>query len=66
MKEFNDRVKSYTEARSNLHYADIAAPMLGPDGAPRPELFVADGLHMTAAGYDVWDRVIKESLARVH
>ena len=66
MKEFNDRVKSHAEARSNLHYADIAAPMLGPDGTPRPELFVRDGLHMTAAGYDIWDRVIKESLARVH
>jgi lysophospholipase L1-like esterase len=25
--------------------------VLGPDGQPRPELFVADKLHFNAAGY---------------
>jgi len=28
--------------------------MLGNTGQPRPELFVADGLHMTRAGYLLW------------
>ena len=66
MKEFNGSVQSYSAARPNLHYADIAAPMLGADGTPRPELFVRDGLHMTPAGYDIWDQVINASLARIH
>lgn len=26
-------------------------PMLGDDDTPRPELFVADGLHLTPQGY---------------
>jgi lysophospholipase L1-like esterase len=33
---------------------DVFASMLGGDGRPRPELYVADGLHMTRAGYEIW------------
>jgi lysophospholipase L1-like esterase len=28
--------------------------MLGADGRPRAELFVADSLHMTRAAYALW------------
>ena len=28
--------------------------MLGPDGMPREELFLADRLHMNARGYALW------------
>ena len=65
MQAANERIRSYSEARPELHYADVATPMLGADGKPRPELFVQDGLHMTATGYDIWTRVVTESLARV-
>lgn len=54
MRALNERVRIRTEGSTRLHYVDLATPMLGPDGTPRPELFVADGLHMTEAGYDVW------------
>lgn len=37
-----------------LAFLDIWAAMLGPDGFPRPELYVADKLHLSAAGYAVW------------
>jgi lysophospholipase L1-like esterase len=37
-----------------LAYVDVFATMLGSDGRPRPELYVADGLHMTQAGYAIW------------
>ncbi|MBA3759168.1 MAG: hypothetical protein H0X07_01405 [Gemmatimonadales bacterium] len=29
-------------------------PMLGPAGQPRPQLFQADSLHLTRAGYLLW------------
>ena len=29
--------------------------MLGADGKPRKELLRADGLHMTPAGYEIWN-----------
>jgi lysophospholipase L1-like esterase len=36
--------------------------MLGPDGQPRPDLFVADNLHMNEAGYAIWTREIGAAL----
>jgi lysophospholipase L1-like esterase len=44
-----------------LAFVDVFPAMLGDDGKPRPELFVADGLHMTPAGYAIW----KDALAPV-
>ena len=41
-------------APQRLAFLDIWQPMLGPDGLPRPELYVADKLHLTPAGYAVW------------
>ena len=38
------------------------APMLGDDGKPRPEIFVADNLHMNGAGYDVWRDTVRPVL----
>jgi len=40
--------------RKRLAFLDTWRPMLGADGLPRPELYVADKLHMTPAGYAVW------------
>lgn len=65
MRASNARIRSYSETRANLHYADVATPMLGGDGKPRAELFVPDGLHLSAAGYDVWTSVVSQSLATI-
>jgi len=35
-------------------YVDVFTPMLGASGRPHPELFRADSLHMTPAGYALW------------
>lgn len=40
--------------KKRLTFVDTWQPMLGPDGLPRPELYVADKLHLTPAGYAVW------------
>jgi lysophospholipase L1-like esterase len=65
MRETNEAVKAYSATNRRLHFADIAPPMLGADGRPRPELFVQDGLHMTPAGYDAWTKVVTASIAAV-
>jgi len=44
-------------------FVDVATPMLGTDGKPRPELFKADRLHMTPEGYQLWTRVLTPHLA---
>lgn len=39
-------------------YIDVYRPMLGADGQPRRELFLADGLHLSAEGYRLWAQVL--------
>ena len=45
-----------------LTFIDIATPMLGEDGEPLPEIFVADNLHMNGAGYDIWRDAVRPIL----
>lgn len=47
----NTLVQDFIRGRAHLHYIDTFAMVLGADGRPRPELFVADKLHFNAAGY---------------
>lgn len=54
IREANRLVKAFTATDKRLGYVDVMTPMLGPDGMPRPELYLGDGLHMTRAGYDIW------------
>ena len=59
MRETNALVRDYARASGGaVRYADVFTPMLGADGRPRPELFVEDGLHMSAAGYAIWRDVL--------
>ena len=44
-------------------YVDVYTPMLGADGRPRAELFLADSLHMTPAGYAIWREAVAPALA---
>jgi lysophospholipase L1-like esterase len=65
MREANALVKAYADAHPRLHYVDIVPPMMGADDQPRPELFVADRLHLSPAGYDEWTRVLATVIAAV-
>ncbi|MBC7844425.1 MAG: hypothetical protein H7099_19095 [Gemmatimonadaceae bacterium] len=62
MRDVNARVRVFATSNAHLHTIDLATPMLGADGKPRPELFVEDGLHMTQAGYDGWTTGLKPLL----
>jgi lysophospholipase L1-like esterase len=41
-----------------LAFADVVPPMLDAAGQPRAELFVADRLHLSEAGYAVWRPIV--------
>jgi hypothetical protein len=56
----NDAIRSRVTSRSDLHYIDVATPML-EDGKPR-ELFGPDGLHMNEAGYRLWTQRVRAAL----
>ena len=53
-REANRLVREIVATDSLQTFVDVIPPMLGANGRPRPELFVADSLHMTPAGYVVW------------
>jgi lysophospholipase L1-like esterase len=54
----NALVRAEAARMRDVSYIDVATPMLGADGKPRPELFGDDGLHMNAAGYALWRRIV--------
>ncbi len=50
-KALNAMIERYTRRRPYLKYIHTDDMVVGPDGRPRPELFVADGLHFSPEGY---------------
>lgn len=62
----NAAIRAYSETQALLYYVDTATPMLGEDGSPRPGLFIEDGLHLSAAGYDLWTDILKPYLEKMH
>jgi lysophospholipase L1-like esterase len=58
MELANSQIKSYCRNQKRVTLVDVAQPMLGKNGKPRPELFALDGLHLNAQGYAVWAAVL--------
>ncbi len=50
-------------ARQNAIWVDVAAAMLDADEQPRRELFMKDELHLSRAGYDVWNEVLRREVS---
>jgi lysophospholipase L1-like esterase len=61
-KRTNLLVKNYLAAQKNVHYVDCFDAFLGSDGLPNSELFVADGLHPSAAGYKLRADILRPFL----
>jgi lysophospholipase L1-like esterase len=58
----NALVRKYCATQSHLRFVDIVPQMLGADGKPRKELLLEDGLHLTPAGYKVWNDALRPLL----
>jgi lysophospholipase L1-like esterase len=63
-RETNRRIAEAIEALgdSRVELVDLGGSMLGSDGKPRAELFVADGLHLSDAGYRLWAEALRPQL----
>jgi len=61
-QEANRLTRDYIEAGKNLIYVDLWPDSLGADGLPKAELYVADQLHPSAAGYALRMRLIRPHL----
>ena len=60
MNKANQAIKKITEANPKLHYLPIPPTMLGKDGKPMNDLFVKDGLHLSAKGYHLWSKHVNQ------
>jgi lysophospholipase L1-like esterase len=63
IKRVNAEARLLMEQRPAGYYVDVYTPMLGADGRPRAELFDADGLHLSSAGYQLWRAVLRPYVA---
>ena len=46
-------------------FLNIWTPMLGDNGQPKPDLFLKDGLHLNAAGYELWTKLTVAELQKL-
>lgn len=58
VRETNALLEAIVSRDTMATFVDVFTPMLGPDGRPRPELYLADSLHMTPAGYAIWREAV--------
>ena len=58
MRVANEMIQQYIATHPRQQYVNVFSPMIGPNGRPRPELFVSDSLHMTPVGYAIWQQLL--------
>ena len=62
VREANGLVRRLCESDPRLGFVDVDGPMLGWDEKPRADLFVADGLHLSPKGYELWTTLVRPFL----
>lgn len=62
LQRTNHLIQEYASTAPGVDYIDIYPAMVGPDGKPKPELFLKDNLHMTPAGYALWQKAVQPHL----
>jgi lysophospholipase L1-like esterase len=58
VRAVNRALADWMTADPRLTFIDVHRHMLGPDGMPKPEIFVDDRLHMNEKGYAIWREVV--------
>ncbi|MEY4385074.1 MAG: hypothetical protein RLY20_357 [Verrucomicrobiota bacterium] len=57
VKRLNSLAEEYCR-KHGMDFIDVFPLMLGPDGQPKPDIFVSDRLHMNAKGYAIWREAV--------
>jgi lysophospholipase L1-like esterase len=58
----NDLIQEYTEKQANLNFISTRNEFFNKRGVPKGKYFVKDSLHLSEAGYDLWEQIIKDAL----
>ncbi len=62
MDRANREIERLAAADRHMKVIDIGPATLGSDGKPDPDLFLFDGLHLNASGYERWTAVTRSVL----
>lgn len=62
--ESNKLIKKYLRKQQKTAFIDVYRRMLDKKKQLRPELYVADQLHMNEQGYQIWTKAIKPHLIK--
>ena len=60
----NALIEAHTRTDEWLTFINVFPKMLGEDGQPLPEIYVADRLHMNPKGYEIWRGIVGPVLDR--
>ena len=60
VREVNQKIAAIKDDK--LIFVDVYPAMIGPDGKPKPDLFLKDGLHPSAKCYQLWAKLIAPHL----
>lgn len=63
-RDTNGRIRKYIGGQKNMVFVDVEKVILGEDGQPRGDLFVADRLHLSAKGYELWTELLRGEVGR--
>lgn len=55
----NEAIAAIASSDPAVYYADVATPFLATGSPPKTSLYVADQLHLNAAGYELWNSAIR-------
>ena len=58
----NDLIQEYTKKQANLNFISTRNEFYNKRGVPEGKYFVKDSLHLSEAGYDLWEEIIKDAL----
>ena len=62
VREANAQIRRFAESDERIGFIDVDGPMLGWNEQPRADLFVEDGLHLSAKGYELWTALVRPFL----
>ncbi|QNK64376.1 GDSL family lipase [Pedobacter sp. PAMC26386] len=63
-KRANYLIQEFIKGEKNVKFIDIYQPMLNKKGEMQPKLFKEDMLHMNAAGYEIWNKLLEPFLLK--
>jgi lysophospholipase L1-like esterase len=65
IRDANELIQREIERHPAAYFIPVHDSMLDVRGTPRSELFLSDGLHMSLAGYRLWEQILSQFRNRI-